>query len=217
MPPPDQAPDGPAKPTKTEIRRFELRLALIDQAEKVVAAQGLSALKARDLAADVGCSVGAIYNVVADLTDLGMAVNGRTFQRLGLDVAAALAGRELTPRETLITMSHAYLHFARQNHHSWRALFDLQMSSDGPVPEWYLDELAKLFAMIGRPLRPIFPDWTDQQIDQMTRTLFSAVHGIVLLGLEKRISGVQSQDMEQMISLLLTKVTAQPDASRAAF
>lgn len=200
----------PTQPSKTDLRREGLRQALIDCAEGVVAMQGLSALKARDLAAEAGCSVGAIYNVFADLGDLAMSVNGRTFQRLGAEVTAALAGRNLSARETLITMSHAYLHFACNNNHSWRALFDLQMSTEGPVPAWYLEELGKLFAMIGQPLRQIFPDWGDHQIDLMTRTLFSSVHGIVLLGLEKRISGVPQDQIEQMIALLLTSATTGP-------
>lgn len=201
----------PAKPSKTDIRREGLRLVLIDCAERVVATQGLPALKARDLAAQAGCSVGAIYNVFADLGDLAMAVNGRTFQRLGAEVSAALAGRSLSPRNSLVAMSHAYLHFARQNTHSWRALFDLKMSTDGPVPQWYLEALGKLFAMIAQPLRQIFPTWDAAQIDLMTRTLFSAVHGIVLLGLEKRISGVPQDQIEQMISLLLLNLTTQAE------
>lgn len=196
------------KPSKTESRREALRHALIDSAERTIASHGLTALKARDLAAEVGCSVGAIYSAVADLNDLVMAVNGRTFQRLDAAVSASLAGGDLPPRDALVTMSLAYLHFATQNTHSWRALFDLQMSTDGPVPDWYLQELGKLFALIAKPLRQIFPDQTAQQIDLLTRTLFSSVHGIVLLGLEKRISGVPQDQMEQMITLLLRAATA---------
>lgn len=201
----------PAKPTKTEERREELRGRLIDIAERMVADHGLIALKARDLAAKAGCSVGAIYNVFADLNDLAMAVNGRTFQRLGASVTGALAERTPGPRDSLIAMSHAYLHFAAQNTRSWRALFDLEMSTEQPVPQWYLAELDTLFALIAAPLRQIFPDWTEARIDLMTRALFSSVHGIVLLGLEKRISGVPTDRIEQMIAVVLSNITARPD------
>lgn len=195
-------------PTKTEQRRAELRSRLTDQAEQVIATQGLAALKARDLAAQAGCSVGAIYNVFADLNQLVMAVNGRTFQRLGAAVTASIDGRDLAPRDCLITMSQAYLRFAASNTKAWRALFDLEMASDAPVPDWYLAELAALFALISAPLRRIFPDWTAGQIDLMTRALFSSVHGIVLLGLEKRISGVPLDRIEQMIAVVLGNVTS---------
>ncbi len=200
-------------PTKTEARREDLRARLTDIAERVIAEQGLPALKARDLAAEAGCSVGAIYNAFADLNDLVMAVNGRTFQQLGAAVTASLDGRALPPRDALITMSHAYLHFAATHTRSWRALFDLEMSTDAAVPDWYLAELAKLFAIIAAPLRQIFPDWPAAQIDLMTRALFSSVHGIVLLGLERRISGVPTDQIERMIAVVLSNLTSAPEAA----
>ncbi|MDP2081431.1 MAG: WHG domain-containing protein [Pseudotabrizicola sp.] len=197
-------------PSKTETRRDDLRTRLIDHAEAVIAAQGLAALKARDLAKLAGCSVGAIYNVFTDLNAVTMAVNGRTFQRLGAAVSASMAGQDLTPRDCLITMSHAYLHFAASNTKAWRALFDLEMSIETQVPAWYLAELAALFALISAPLARIFPDWPAARIDLMTRALFSSVHGIVLLGLEKRISGVPVDKIEQMIAVVLANITADP-------
>lgn len=197
-------------PTKTGARREALRASLIDHAEAIIARDGLAALKARDLAGLAGCSVGAIYNVFADLNDLVMAVNGRTFQRLGAAVSASLAGREMSAQDSLITMSHAYLHFAAANTKAWRALFDLEMSVETAVPAWYLAELGALFGLIAVPLRRIFPDWPAPQIDLMTRALFSSVHGIVLLGLEKRISGVPVDRIEQMIAVVLANVTDRP-------
>jgi AcrR family transcriptional regulator len=197
-------------PTKTETRRDDLRTKLTDCAERVIAERGLAALKARDLATQAGCSVGAIYNVFADLNDLVMAVNGRTFQRLGDAVTASIDGRDLAPQERLIVMSQAYLRFAAGNTRSWRALFDLEMSADSTVPQWYLDALGQLFGLIAAPLQQLYPDWSEAQIDLMTRALFSSVHGIVLLGLEKRISGVPMDRMEQMIAAILTGVTQRP-------
>lgn len=198
--------------TATEKRRRDLRARLTDAAEATIAAEGLAAVKARDLAAAAGCSVGAIYNVVGDLNALVMEVNGRTFRRLGAAVTASLAGIEAPPQQRLIVMSHAYLRFAAENTRTWRALFDLDMSTDMDVPEWYLRELAEVFTLIAAPLREIFPDWSADRIDLMTRALFSSVHGIVLLGLEKRISGVPLARIEDMIAVVLSNVTSRPDS-----
>jgi AcrR family transcriptional regulator len=206
-----KSPTAPETATTTQGRRDALQAKLTDIAERVISERGLTALKARELAREAGCSVGAIYNVFADLDDLVMAVNGRTFQRLGAAVTASLAGRTLPAQERLIVMSHAYLHFAAGNTRSWRALFDLEMSTDTAVPQWYLEELGKLFALIAAPLRQIFPNWPAAQIDLMTRALFSSVHGIVLLGLEKRISGVPTDRIEEMIAVVLSNVTSRPD------
>ena len=196
--------------SKTDKRREELRQRLIEIAEARIAEQGLSSIKARDLAKEADCAVGAIYNVFSDLNGLIMAVNGRTFRKLGAHVSDSVAARNHTrAQDQLITMSLAYLHFARDNHNLWRALFDLDMSTDMEVPHWYLAELGKLFAQIAAPIARIFPDWSPDRVELMTRTLFSSVHGIVLLGLQKRISGVPLDRIEAMIATLLSNVTSQ--------
>lgn len=193
---------------KTEERREKLRERLTDIAERVIAEQGLPALRARDLAAEAGCSVGAIYTVFEDLEALVMAVNGRTFTRLGAAVAASVEGHAGSPQARLITMSHAYLHFAAANTPAWRAMFELEMSRESAVPDWYVAEIGRLFQHIAEPLGTIFADWTDHKRELMVRALFSSVHGIVLLGLEKRISGVPLDQIEEMIALVLGNVTS---------
>jgi AcrR family transcriptional regulator len=202
------------KLSKADLRRQELRARLIDIAESRIRTEGLPAIKARDLAREADCAVGAIYNVFSDLNGLIMAVNGRTFQTLGTVVAASVAAappdqqKADQPQAELITMSHAYLSFAAENTNLWRALFDLNMSTDMDVPQWYLAELGKLFALIAAPLARLFPEYTRQELELMTRALFSSVHGIVLLGLQKRISGVPLDKIEDMIAILLSNVTS---------
>ncbi len=192
---------------KVEARKAALREKLIDLAESQIEQDGLASLRARDLAKEAGCAVGAIYTHFNDLHALTLEVNGRTFIRLGAVVGAAVeeaAGQ--VPNERLIAMSHAYLGFAADYPRLWRALFDVEMRSDGPVPEWYAAAMARLFRFISEPLAEIFPDSDAGQLDLMTRTLFSSVHGIVLLGLENRISGVPGEQLRTMIRMLLEQV-----------
>jgi len=56
--------------------------ALISAAARTIAEQGLSGLKARALADEAGCAVGAIYNVVEDLDELVLLANARTLAAL---------------------------------------------------------------------------------------------------------------------------------------
>jgi AcrR family transcriptional regulator len=192
--------------TKAEKRKAELRESLIVAAEKRIEAKGLAAVRTRDLAAEVGCAVGAIYNVFDDLNALILAVNGRTFRKIGLVVKQSLDGAEgLPPVERLIRMSYAYLAFAEENVALWRALFDIDMSADG-VPGWYMEELEALFANIAKPVSELFPDLRGSEADLMVRGLFSSVHGIVLLGLQNRISGVARGNIETMIAQILRRI-----------
>ena len=202
--------DTPKKQSKADLRREDLRARLIDIAQARIAADGLAAIKARDLAREADCAVGAIYNVFSDLNGLVMAVNGRTFHAIGKAVAGSVAAKpQLAAQDELITMSHAYLSFAAENTNLWRALFDLDMSTEMDVPQWYLAELGKLFALIAAPLARVFPNYSRHDLELMTRALFSSVHGIVLLGLQKRISGVPLDKIEDMIAILLSNVTSQ--------
>ncbi|MEP3345744.1 MAG: TetR/AcrR family transcriptional regulator [Litoreibacter sp.] len=196
---------------KVQKKRDDLRAKLIDFAEVRIKSGGIADIRARDLAKEAGCAVGAIYNVFGDMNDLIMAVNARTFKRVGTQVSAAVEAQPPGhPVHTMIAMSHAYLHFARDNTPAWRTLFDLEVSTEGAVPNWYLEELQKLFTLIADPLRRIFPDMPAEDVELMTRGLFSAVHGIVLLGLEKRISAVPADKLEHMITLVFSHLTSTP-------
>lgn len=192
----------------TAKRREDLREKLLDIAEADIRENGLAALRARTLAEQAGCAVGAIYNVFDDMTGLILAVNGRTFRRMGAFVSDEMKeGADTSPTGVLVTIAKAYLSFAIENPNLWRALFEVEMSTEGDVPAWYMDELGRLFSIISTPIAELNPDASASEVDLMTRTLFSSVHGIVLLGLEKRISGVPRERMEDMIEYLLNRVT----------
>jgi len=190
---------------KVAERRAALRIKLIELAEEQIAAGGLSSLKARELAKGAGCAVGAIYNVFDDLHDLVLEVNGRTFKKLGAAVSASYDGSE-SPRQRLILMSNAYLEFAAAHPKLWRALFDVEMTEDGAVPEWYLSSLGALFANIRAPLSELYSEMGEEELGLMTRAMFSAVHGIVLLGLENRFSGVPPEHIRTMIAQVLSRI-----------
>jgi AcrR family transcriptional regulator len=194
----------------TQKRREDLREKLVDIAESEIRENGIAALRARALAEQAGCAVGAIYNVFDDLTGLALAVNGRTFRRMGAEVTGMIAEmQDAPPQDRLVAIARGYLHFASRNPNLWRALFEIEMTADRDVPAWYMDELGRLFSIIAAPLSDLNPQASAAEIDLMTRTLFSSVHGIVLLGLERRISGVPLERIEDMIEFLLRNVTSQ--------
>ena len=193
---------------KVAERRAALRENLVLIAERTIADHGLGALRARDLASEAGCAVGAIYNVFGDLTDLVLSVNARTFRRLGADVAEALAGAPQDPVEQLVVMAQAYHRFAADNHLSWRALFDVERAPGEAAPDWYLEEMGRLFTYISDPLAVIFPNRDPHEHALLTRALFSSVHGIVLLGLDEASAGVPSEDIDRMIALVLRQIAS---------
>ena len=80
------------------------------------------------------------------------------------------------------------------------------MSEGRPVPDWYLDEQVRLFRYVERPLRAIRPQLGDAERALLARSLFSAVHGVVSLGLDEKLGAmpldVLSDQVEQVVSAL---------------
>jgi AcrR family transcriptional regulator len=190
-------------------RRLALRDALIIAAEQAIAARGLAGLRARELAAEAGCAVGAIYNVFEDLDDLILAVHGRTLT--ALERALADAAREKTGQRShrdiaagnLVTMALAYLDFAASNTPRWRALFDHRLPAGKKAPDWYLADQVKLFGYVERPLRALNPALKPAERALLARSLFSSVHGLVTLGLEEKLGVVPLATLRKQVALVV--------------
>ena len=173
----------------TATRRENLRDALTDAAARTIADQGLSGLKARALADEVGCAVGAIYNVVADLDELVLLVNARTLADLekALSAAASPGRGPDWAIEQLVKLALAYLEFAASHRRQWQALFEHRLASGQVPPEWYQRDLERLFGYVEQPLTELQPDITRARRALLARSLFSAAHGLVTLGLEEKL------------------------------
>src|ERR1700738_912167 len=103
-----------------------LRERLIDAADRTIAANGLAGLRARDLAREVGCSVGTIYNVFEHLDELILCVGSRTLAMLDTALRAVTSASTYdSPEEaidSLLRLALAYLEFAARHTIRWRAL-----------------------------------------------------------------------------------------------
>ncbi|TGS82658.1 TetR/AcrR family transcriptional regulator [Mesorhizobium sp. M3A.F.Ca.ET.174.01.1.1] len=192
---------------KRDARREDLRSRLISAARLRIQASGLGGLRARDITADAGCALGALYTAFADLDELVLHVNSETLARLGeaLREEAAMA---VEPSEKLKALAKAYVGFARDNRRLWAALFEHRMAPGVPVPEWHLAEHAVLIQYLVEPLVLLSPALDRAQLLARARTLFSAVHGIVGVSLEGRFIGLAAADLEsELMGFLGTWVT----------
>jgi AcrR family transcriptional regulator len=195
--------------TKTATRRQNLKEALVATAEKRIGTGGLRGLKARDLAADAGCAVGAIYNVVDDLDDLILAVNARTLTALERSLREAGGAIDSEARDEdeaidrLVRLGLAYTDFAAADTQRWRALFDHRMPEGRDLPEWYVADQRRLFELVEQPLTTLRRDETPEARALLARSLFSAVHGIVALGLEEKLQLIPLPVLREQVTTLV--------------
>jgi AcrR family transcriptional regulator len=201
--------------SKALERRKKLREDLILAAERSISAGGLAALKTRELAREIGCANGAVYNLVADVDELILLVGSRTLARLDAALTEAESTGPASPTETLVRFAGAYCDFAAENLELWRALFEHRMTPGKPVPEWALSDQMNLFRHIYRPLAALFPKHSPDELGVTARSLFSAVHGMVLLGLEQKLIAVPIAALRAEIAVIVrAMVTGLTDVSK---
>ncbi len=191
----------------TADRRARQRDALVEAAERRIAAHGLAALRARDLAPEIGVSLGALYNLVRDMDELVLRVGSRTLARLDATLAAAServpADR---PVDRLVAVALAYCAFARDNLELWRTLFEHRLAPGADLPDWSVQEQIRMFRHVVAPLALLMPEASDEERALLARTLFSAVHGVVAIGLEEKLIAVPRAQLEAQVERLVRLV-----------
>lgn len=192
---------------KRRSKQGELKERLVEAAQARIARSGLAALRARDVTADVGSALGGLYNAFRDLDDLVLHVNAQTLGRLRKLAEARLAHAD-GPRAALQGLAAAYLSFAREHHALWAALFEFRVPKDRPLPDWFRLEQASLIELVGKPLEYLVPDMDGAARTVRARTLFGAIHGIVVISIERRFVGVPDLVLEgeltQFVDIIVT-------------
>ena len=191
--------------SKALERRAKFREELILAAERSISAGGLAGLKTRELAREIGVANGAVYNLVEDMDELILRVGSRTLGRLDAALTAAESNGPASPRDTLVRIAVAYCDFAAENLELWRALFEHRMAPGKPVPEWAVDEQMNLFRHIYQPLAELFPERIAGRTGRDGAQSFSAVHGMVLLGLEQKLIAVPVEALRKEIATIVRR------------
>ncbi|WP_291694926.1 TetR/AcrR family transcriptional regulator [Bradyrhizobium sp.] len=170
---------------------------MLETARGIIAAKGLRSLKVRDVAEAADCSIGSVYNEFGDFDGLILTVNRETVQALSRRLVA-VPGDD--PIRQLHGFAETYLDFAVANANLLRSLFEHRMEDDRPFPEDILGMVMQAFALMYEPLRRLMPNRDPEEIALQARMMFSAVHGIISLGLEERMVAVPPERLRGQIA-----------------
>lgn len=186
-------------------KRADLRNRLIEAAEAQIARSGLSSLKARELTAEAGCALGALYTAFDDLDTLILHVNSRTLARMGMALreAAGRLGPGPEPEAELLALAQAYTQFAIANRPLWLALFDHRLPEGVELPDWHRREHEVLIEVIVPPLARLRPDLGLEALILRARTVFGATHGVISLALQGRFVGVPEAVLHAEVGALV--------------
>jgi AcrR family transcriptional regulator len=179
-----------------EQKKGRRRLLLLEIARVLIANKGLRSLKVRDVAEAADCSIGSVYNEFGDFDGLILTVNRETVQALTARLKAV-------PSDDAVRQLHGlaatYLDFATEHANLLRSLFEHRMEEDRPFPEDILVMVMQAFALMHEPLVRLMPDRDPEEVALLSRMMFSAVHGIISLGLEERMVAVPPEKLRQQL------------------
>ncbi|WOH85508.1 TetR/AcrR family transcriptional regulator [Bradyrhizobium sp. BEA-2-5] len=183
--------------SRRDQKKLQRRALLIEIARRSISTKGLKSLKVRDVAEAAGCSIGSVYNEFGDFDGVILTVNRETVQALTTRLKAVPAD---DPLRQLHGLADAYLGFATEHANLLRSLFEHRMEDDRPYPDDILQMVMDAFALMQTPLLRLLPDRDPGDVALLSRTLFSAVHGIISLGLEERMVAVPPQMLRQRLA-----------------
>jgi AcrR family transcriptional regulator len=192
---------------KREMKREDLKARLIEAAKHRIKNEGLSNLRARDVAADAGCALGGLYTVFEDLDDLVIHVNSATLAMLEETLALAEV-RDRTPTDRLRNLARGYLKFAVAHRNLWSALFDHVFADGRPAPQWHLDEHLALMEVIAEPVAELQTGLSLEERAIRARTLFGAVHGVISISLAGRFVGLPAERLEREVDEFVLTIAA---------
>ncbi|KLN62512.1 hypothetical protein WH96_03230 [Kiloniella spongiae] len=185
----------------------ELKVMILDAAEDLVMAGGVSELSARKIAQKIGYAPGTIYNVYTNIDELILILNGKTLERLYDHLSMVRLDGEAdigSANENLEKLLIGYLAFIDENRSLWRLLFDHVPSSEDDLPEWYNQRVLKLLSVIDQVLLPLLSGRGAEERRDVSATLWASLHGIISLADKKKLDVVISRSSHDVCSLLIT-------------
>jgi AcrR family transcriptional regulator len=154
--------------------------------------------------------------VFADLDALILAVKERTLDRLDAGITEHISSTETVSAGTsardraearLQALAALYLGFASAHPKLWQAVFE-HRSPDPSVPASYVAKLDGILKHVEGPFDILVPDLAPPARQIWARAVFSAVHGVVALGLDEKLGPLTTDSLRWQVQAVVHAVAA---------
>jgi AcrR family transcriptional regulator len=179
--------------------REQLKELAINAGSKLIINQGFGRFSAREVAREIGYTIGTIYNVFGNYDELILHINAKT-----LDLWYDYTECELkkTKGSKIKFLAKSYLEFSKENYNLWLALFEHHLPKDAEVPEWYQKKMLKLFGLVEQVILPEVNN-NHKKAQQAAKVLWSGIHGIATLSHSGKLEVVGSDSAKVLADSLV--------------
>lgn len=174
----------------------EIRNMVLDAAVSIIINEGYSALTVRKIAMKIGYTVGSVYMVFANMTDLVLHIKANTLDDLTRQLQQV---PNCIPMQYITELAKVYLQFSQQNFNRWSMIF----IPNDKVPENYQQKINIIYSLVDAQLAQLAPNCSSQQSKQAAQALWSGVHGICTLSLTGKPDDTHINDVENTVVLLV--------------
>ncbi len=188
----------------------DLKNALISAGVDILAHEGIGALSLRSVARRAGVSHSAPYAHFADKQALIAAISTEGFRRLHGQLAAAIQAHAAEPSQQLTACGEAYIRFSLEERDIFKIMFSGILEQEKEYKEFVEISQATFMLLVevvsACQKAGILPD---APADVLAVAVWSQVHGLVSLAMERQISHnvMDRHSLSEMLSFALGQFT----------
>ncbi len=187
---------------RSEHSLQEIKEMVLEAAESIVEEEGYNQLKARKVAMQIGYTVGSVYMVFNNMSDLILHVNGRTLEQIELRLRNIAESDDLETEQIIRLLAQTYLSYAKENYNRWNLVFEHRIAENEELPDWYQAHINRIFFLVEEQFRLFNIDRDEYQASMAARALWAGVHGICALCLSGKMDVIGIENIEETVNTL---------------
>ncbi len=189
---------------RSDHTRDELTKLILDAAFDLVNEGGYNQVSTRKIAADIGYTVGTLYNVFTNLDDIFIHVNAKIIDII-LHKLKAVIKPKVPAEKNIYLLAEEYLKFSKENYNLWNILFEYRFADQMVLPNWYTAKVEELFTVLEDVIKELIKG-DSQEIKSTTAVIWGGIHGICSLATKGKLSRVRLDDPEKLIKQFIDSV-----------
>ncbi|MDC9729866.1 MAG: TetR/AcrR family transcriptional regulator [Methyloprofundus sp.] len=178
---------------RSEHSRDEIKLMVLEAAENIVREQGFTALKIRQICADMGYTVASVYMVFDNMDDLNTQIKTRTLEKI---VSI------LSEKKECLAIALAYLEFVSNEQGLSHMLLQHQALKKSSAEKNYDEVQTELQHCFYDSLKSIKQSCAHAELQRASSALMSAVRGSCLPLFMQ--DSVTEKEVENNLTLLVS-------------
>jgi AcrR family transcriptional regulator len=179
--------------------REELRALAIASGRNIIIEQGFDGFSARQVAKEIGYTIGTIYNIFESHHDFILHINAATLDEWYAQTQKVIKAAK---NDKIMALAKFYLDYSQKNNNLWLTLFEHHLPKGELAPAWYQEKMTKLFGLIEAEILPEVGG-DIKKAEMAARVLWSGIHGVAILSNTGKLDVVGAAAPEKLAESLI--------------